>query len=112
MGPDMQKPTCPTATFLSLWAFIAFVSVHDGFLMAIYRDAHRTSDLEQNPFADSIIRLGDQGIWVMLALKACGTVLACALLLLLYVTWRRGAWIVTWVVAALQATLLLYLYFS
>ncbi len=99
----------PSAGFLAVWLFIAFVSVHDGFLMAIHRIAHRDGGVEQNPVAERLIAAAGGRVWPLLIAKACGTVIACALMLVLYARQRRIAWAVTLATAAFQAILLLYL---
>jgi hypothetical protein len=98
-----------SAAFLSVWLFIAFVSVHDAYLMAVTRVAHRDGGVEQNPVAERLIALAGGRIWLLLGIKACGTVAACALMLILYERCKRVAWIATLATAALQALLLLYL---
>jgi hypothetical protein len=105
----VAKRSRPSAFFLAVWLFIAFVSVHDGFLMAIYRGAHRDGGLERNPLAEALIAAAGGRIWLLLTTKACGTIAACALMLILYVRRRRIAWIVTLFTAAFQALLLVYL---
>jgi hypothetical protein len=95
--------------FLGIWLFIAVVSVHDGYLMAIHRSVHRQSGLEQNPVANYLIVVQGGRVWLLLAAKACGTVTACALLLVLYRWRRRIAWVVAISIAALQLVLLVYL---
>lgn len=105
----MQRRARQSALFLCVWLFIALVSIHDGYLMAIYRNAHGSAGIEQNPAAQLLIRFGGGQVWLLLAAKACGTVVACTLLLVLF--WRRPriAWAVALLVAGFQLLLLLYL---
>ena len=105
----MAERSRPSAIFLALWLFIALVSVHDGFLMAIHRGAHRDGGMEHNPIAEALIVAGGGKVWLLLAVKACGTVAACALMLILYARRRRIAWAATVLTALFQAALLLYL---
>jgi hypothetical protein len=105
----VEKRSRPSTAFLALWLFIAFVSVHDAFLMAIHRVAHRNGGIEQNPLAEQLIKLGGGRVWLLLAAKACGTVVACALMLILYARWRRAAWAVTIATAVFQGVLFVYL---
>jgi hypothetical protein len=98
-----------SALYLTVWLFIAVVSVHDGYLMAIHRDVHRAGDLELNPLAQWLITIAGGRVWLLLAAKACGTVLTCALLLFLFWRRRRVAWTVTLAIAAFQLLLLIYL---
>src|SRR5688572_14318299 len=53
--------------FSAIWLFIAFVSVHDGYLMAIHRAVHRQGQLELNPVARYLILARGGTVWLLLA---------------------------------------------
>lgn len=95
------------ASFYMLWLFIAFVSVHDLFLTALWPDV--LMDLERNPLGRYLIEVGDGGVWLFLHLKGAGTVAACTCLLLIQQYWSRYAFAVAAPVALFQLWLLLYL---
>jgi hypothetical protein len=95
------------AFFPALWLFIAYVSVYDGYLVAIYQDVIN----EFNPIGRRLLSAAGGEIWYLVAAKAAGTVLACSLLLLLFWHDRRRGAIVLICVAAFQLGLLLFLMF-
>jgi hypothetical protein len=101
-----------TALFYALWLFIGFASVHDGYLMVVYRDAHREGTHEFNPIARRLLEHGRGEPWSLLAVKTCGTIGACSVLLLLYWRRRRLAWVVVVALACFQAGLLAFLLFA
>lgn len=93
--------------FFVLWAFIIFVSVFDGYLVLTNR-AH-IGEFELNPVGQSLLKMNGGDVWILLAAKGAGTVVACSVVLLLY--WRSvrlGLWIAG-TLAALQLLLLLFL---
>jgi hypothetical protein len=92
--------------FAGLWSFIAFVSVHDGYLAVLLRSQLR--DHEVNPLGQWLLQLGG-GVWLLVVTKGVGTVLACAIMLLLFRMNRRLAWCAVLALAALQLCLLVYL---
>ena len=99
-----------TALFALCWLFVAFVSVHDGYLVALYPGT--IVEFERNPINQRLLSFGGGNIWYMIAAKTVGTVLTCSLLLMLF--WQKR-WLGTCVamcVAAFQLVLLLYLMFA
>jgi hypothetical protein len=98
------------ALFAALWWFIASVSVHDGYLVALRRDVIRHS--ERNPLGQYLIRCNDGGIGLLLSVKAIGTTAACSLLLLMYQNRRELALAVAGPVAGFQFLLLVYMTFQ
>ena len=95
------------ALFAGLWLFIACVSVHDAYLVALNR--HVMEEVELNPVGVHLLHIADGDVWALLAAKATGTVLACSALLLLFWQSRRLGWIVATSVASFQLALLLFL---
>jgi hypothetical protein len=93
--------------FYLIWLFIVFVSTYDGWLVLAHRPGMGL--FEQNPFGRWLIRIWGDDIWLLLALKALGTICVASFLLVLY--WQRPllAWIVCAAVAAFQLGLLVYL---
>jgi hypothetical protein len=104
-GEDRRGPL-----FLAFWLFIACVSVHDGYLVAIYRDV--IVETECNPLGQHLLELGGGDIWYLLGAKTVGTVLACSLLLVLFWQSRRIGSAVAAGLASFQLWLLLHLTFS
>jgi hypothetical protein len=98
----------PKHAFYLMWLFIVFVSAHDGCLVLVNRPL--MSSAEQNPFGHWLIRVWRHDIWLLLTLKAIGTVCVASILLLLYSLRPRLAWTVCAAVAAFQLGLLIYLY--
>ena len=93
--------------FLSLWLFIILVSVYDGYLVLTNRFFIGTD--ERNPIGRALITINGGDVWLLLAVKLTGTVLASATVLVVY--WqspRRGLWVATGV-ACFQFCLLVYL---
>jgi hypothetical protein len=105
----MRRLSPHTLLFSALWLFIGFTSVHDGYLMVVYRDAHRDGGIEYNPVAQWLLDWGNGEPWSLLVVKACGTILACSVLLLLYWRRRRMAWAVAAGVACFQTALLAFI---
>lgn len=95
-----------TAMFWILWSFIIFVSVVDGYLAIRHR--HEILEFEMNPLGRVLLHQGG-GITGLVVAKFVGTVLACALLVVLQRTSPRLNLIVVSLLAALQFALLLYL---
>ena len=104
---DARVAKVSRVTFYGLWLFIMLVSVLDGFLSLRYR--HSLPALELNPLGRSLLAANDGHVSYLLAVKFVGTVLACAILLLLHQTRPRLGLIVCFAVAALQLCLLLFL---
>src|SRR3954447_11792076 len=94
------------ATFYALWIFIILVSVLDGFLSVRYR--HALSTLELNPMGRALIAANDGGVWYLLVAKFIGTVVACAILLLIHQRRPQLGLIVCTALGALQLCLLLF----
>jgi hypothetical protein len=96
------------ALFTTLWLFIIIVSVVDGYLVLQLR-----SDLvEMNPQGRMLIALNGGEVWYLLGAKFLGTVVACAVLLLIYWRSARLGTMIAMVLAALQLCLLLFLLFG
>jgi len=96
--------------FFVPWAFILFASAHDGYLLIANRQTMWVAEL--NPVGKWLIQLNGGDIWLLLAMKTMGTVMAAAVLLVLYWTRPRVGWIACAAVAAFQLALLLFLYFA
>jgi hypothetical protein len=93
--------------FLSLWLFVIFVSVFDGYLVLRFRDEmHKT---ELNPVGRWLIQLNGGQVWLLLATKFAGTVVAATVVLLLYGRAPRIGIAVASAIAGLQLCLLLFL---
>lgn len=95
------------ALFAGLWLFIACVSVHDAYLVALNR--HVMLDVELNPLGLRLLQFAGGDVWALLVAKTAGTVLACSALLLLFWQSRRLGWIVATSLASFQLGLLLFL---
>jgi hypothetical protein len=104
---DARVVNASRATFYGLWLFIMLVSVLDGFLSLRYRQSLPV--LELNPLGRGLIAANDGHVSYLLAVKFVGTVLACAILLLIHQTRPRLGLIICVAVAALQLCLLLFL---
>jgi hypothetical protein len=96
--------------FSLLWLFIIAVSVHDGLLVLTNRTAMLHN--ERNPLGRWLIHINSGDVWLLLTAKSIGTVMAAALILLLFWGNGRTGWIVCALVAAVQVVLLLSLYLS
>ena len=99
-----------TATFFTLWLFIIFVSVVDGYL--VLRHRHEIQWFEQNPVGRALIAWNQGRVWYLLSAKFAGTVVACAALLLIYRASKRIGLVVGVGLAGFQLALLLFLLFS
>jgi hypothetical protein len=95
--------------FLGMWLFIACVSVHDGYLVAMYRDV--IAQTECNPLGQHLLELGDGEIWYLLGAKAAGTIFACSALLVLFWHSPRLGSVVAASLASFQFWLLVHLTF-
>jgi hypothetical protein len=95
------------AHFAGLWLFIACVSVHDGYLVALNRAVILETEL--NPLGRQLLLAAEGEVWGLLAAKTVGTVLACSLLLLLFWHSRRLGSVVAASLAMFQLGLLLFL---
>jgi hypothetical protein len=107
MRSRLHTATRSDIWFFALWAFIIFVSVLDGYLVLTNRAY--IGEFELNPVGQALLRMNGGDVWILLAAKAAGTVVACTVLLLLY--WssvRLGLWIAG-TLAILQFCLLLFL---
>jgi hypothetical protein len=96
--------------FLTLWLFIIFVSVVDGFLVYEHRMFITTNEL--NPMGRALLFLNEGNIWYLLTAKFLGTVASCGLLLLINRYYRHAAIPVASAVATFQLVLLLFLWFA
>jgi len=94
------------AIFWALWLFIILVSVFDGYLAIRHRS--EILELELNPVGRALLTQCG-GVSCLVAAKFTGTVIACAVLLLLQRTKPRLSIVVVSLLAGLQLALLLYL---
>ena len=94
--------------FFGLWMFIIGVSVHDGYLVLTSRTV--IDETEQNPVGQWLLRINRGDIWLLLLVKAAGTILVGTLLLLLRTIRPRLALAITPSVAIFQLWLLCWLY--
>jgi hypothetical protein len=94
-----------SALFVGLWLFIIFVSVVDGYL--VFEHRHHLEEL--NPQGQLLIALNGGEVWLLLAAKFLGTVVACAFLLV--IRHHRAGWgtAIAAVIAGLQLGLLVFL---
>src|SRR5262245_38345867 len=108
----MFAPSLPrtAATFFTLWLFIIFVSVIDGYL--VFRFQHLMRWTELNPVGRFLIVANGGQVWSLLALKFAGTILACSVLLLVYWKNARLGTLIAGALAVLQLSLLLFLLFG
>src|SRR5262245_17926396 len=91
-----------------MWLFIIGVLVHDGFL--VLEGRYSMADAELNPIGRWLIHCNDDDIWLLLAVKAIGTLAASSLLLWLYWLRPRLGWIACAGICVLQLALLIFLY--
>jgi hypothetical protein len=110
----LTRPTWPVErrrwrdlVFPCLWLFIAYVSVHDGYLVALNRGV--ILDVERNPLGLHLLHATGGDVWGLLVVKTAGTVLACSVLLLLFWHSRRLGSAVAAGLAGFQLMLLLFL---
>jgi hypothetical protein len=90
-----------------MWLFVIYVSVHDGYLVLANRPM--MTGAEQNPLGRWLILTSGGDIWLLLTLKAIGTICVASFLLLLHSFSPRLAFPVCAAIAAFQLGLLLYL---
>ncbi|MEO2008183.1 MAG: hypothetical protein ABGX22_05785 [Pirellulaceae bacterium] len=97
----------PTALYYMLWTLIVAVSVHDGYLVLLNRWTIAVD--EMNPVGRWLIATNGGDVRFLLITKLTGTIVAAAILLILY--WRkpRLAWIICPIVAVAQTGLAVYL---
>ena len=88
-GVDLVPWDRAAMCFVGSWVFIAFVAVHDAYLVVLCRDV--ILDVEQNPIGRYLLRQDDGGVGLFLTVKAAGTAGVCTLLLSLYHYCRRMA---------------------
>ena len=96
--------------FFVMWLFVIAVSVNDGYWLLANRSVMH--DVEQNPVAQWLIHTSGGDIWLLLALKAAGTICVASFLLLLHPLRPRHAWTICATIAAFQLALLAYLYLA
>lgn len=96
-----------TWLFVATWLFIIFVSAVDGYLALRHRFLLR--NVELNPVGRWLIATNGGDVWHLLIAKFLGTVIACAVVLLLYNAWPRIGLLVAAGLAILQLALLLFL---
>lgn len=96
--------------FMTLWLFIIFVSVVDGFLVYEHRSFINTNEL--NPMGRALLLLNRGNVWYLLIVKFIGTVASCGLLLLIQRYYQRAGIAVALAVATFQLGLLLFLWFA
>jgi hypothetical protein len=89
-----------------LWWFIIVVSVIDGYLMFEFQTHVR----ELNPIGQWLIHLNGGQVWYLLIAKFSGTVMASALLHVIYCYNCRAGIVIASVLAAIQGWLLLFLF--
>jgi len=93
-----------------MWLLIIVVSVNDGYWLVANR--HFITAFEQNPLSLWLIRTSGGDVWLLLALKAAGTICVASFLLVLYSLRPRLAWTACAAIAAFQLGLLAYLYLA
>ncbi len=81
-----------THAFYLMWLVIVFVSAHDGCLVLANRPT--MSSVEQNPLGHWLIHVWGDDIWLLLMVKAAGTIAVASFLLVLYSVYPRIAWTV------------------
>jgi len=104
---SIKRASLVGIVFAAAWLLIAGISVHDGFLALLYLPGFPEQEL--NPFARLLLDLNRGNVWLLLAVKSCGTIAVCCILLLLYWRHRRIGVAVALGVASLQLLLLLIL---
>jgi hypothetical protein len=96
-----------TRSFMAVWLFIIAVSVYDGFCVIAARSTIQS--VERNPIGRWLIKANSGDIWLLLAAKTIGTVIAASLLLWLHSIRPHIGWIVCVSVAGIQLLLLCWL---
>jgi hypothetical protein len=102
-----QRGEC---VFSLLWLFVIGVSVYDGYLVLSNRAVIMST--ERNPVGRWLLSLGGGDVWLLLAAKAAGTIVAGALLLLLFWSHRPLGQIACAALATAQLLLLAWLQFA
>ena len=110
MVDDRCIPPSHSRWFMTLWFFIVSVSVHDAYLVVANRSAMLHNEL--NPLGRWLVQCNGGDVWLLLTVKATGTLVAATLMLFLFWTNRRVAWIACASVAGLHLVLLLWLYLA
>ena len=98
---------CAARIFLTLWLFVIFVSVLDGYLALRYRDTLWLHEL--NPVGRALLSLGDGHVWPLLAAKFAGTVIAAGVALWIFEQRPRWGITIAAYLALAQLCLLLFL---
>ncbi len=93
--------------FYIMWFVIVAISVHDGFL--VFQHRYLIGHYEQNPWGKLLLNWNDGDIWLMLAVKALGTIAVAGLLLVMKWRSQRKAWYICAALCAFQISLLVYL---
>jgi hypothetical protein len=103
-------PRTVNRLFFLAWLLIIGISVHDGYLVLLYRWS--IGSFEQNPLGRLLLAAGGGDIWLLLIVKALGTACVSSILLLIY--WSRPflGCTICFAIAALQLLLLLFLYLA
>ena len=96
--------------FAGLWLFVIFVSVLDGYLAVRYR--HELHITERNPLGRWLIQRGGNQVWLLLAAKFAGTVIAATAVLLIHSRWPRWGMPIVIAMAVFQLWLLWFLLFT
>lgn len=97
----------PDILYWTMWLFIVFVSVWDGFLTFVYRSQMQVAEL--NPMGRALIDLNDGGVTYLLVVKTAGTVVVTSALVTIYERLPRQSFAITGGVACFQLALLLFL---
>jgi hypothetical protein len=93
--------------FWFTWTFIIFVSVLDGYLLVHTREV--IEDFEKNPAGQFLLSISAGKVWLFLLSKFLGTVIASAVLLVMYEKRKRLGLMVAIAIATFQFRLLLHL---
>jgi hypothetical protein len=96
-----------TRLFAAIWLFVVFVSVVDAYL--VLRHRHFMAAFELNPFGRALITLNGGRVWYLLAAKFTGTIMACAVMLVIHHFDERLGLVIAFAVAIAQLGLLIFL---
>jgi hypothetical protein len=99
-----------TRSFILMWLLVIAVSVNDGYWLLANRPIMKA--VEQNPLAQWLIHTSGGDIWLLLALKAVGTICVTSILLMLYPRYPHHSWTICAAIAAFQLGLLAYLHLA
>ena len=102
-----RLPKITEGIFGILWLFVMGVSVWDGYLVLTNRVFIALD--ERNPIGQALITLNRGDVWLLLAAKLVGTVIACAAMLVVYWRCERRGLAVATGIACFQLGLLIYL---